>query len=180
MYKIGDTILLNEPFNLWNVNTWLNPFVKFFINLWHKVRGVAYVDYSHALIVADYQGQMYAWEAVANGFVPTKPIEQRLKGIEHLILRPRFFINESKVNLECQKLEGTPYDFEGVFNQLEYRVTTTWRFVNEQNFAKKFYCTEVIAYIYFQVNEFPKDWYKWSQKEFYFSPYFTHKKINTR
>jgi hypothetical protein len=180
MYKIGDCILLDEPFNLWNVNTWLNPFVKFFINLWHKVRGIKYVDYSHALIVADYQGKMYAWEAVANGFVPTKPIEDRLKGVDHVVLRPRFFINESKINLECQKLEGTPYDFEGVFNQLEYRVTTNWRFVNEQNYAKKFYCTEVIAYIYFQVNDFPKDWFKWSQKEFYFSPYFTHKKINTR
>ena len=57
MYKTGDILLLNEKFNLWNINTWLNPFVKFFINLWRKTNKQKYVNYSHTGVVALYENE---------------------------------------------------------------------------------------------------------------------------
>ena len=178
MYKIGDAILLNESFNLWKINTWLNPFVKFFINLWHKKNKQAYVNYSHAGIVAEYQGKLYMWEAVKDGFIPTLPIYERLKGVDHLILRPHFTIIDSQINDLCLKMEGTPYDYEGVtISSLFHQFTneTFWIELAPNSQGKKMYCIEAVCYIYNKTDSnLFQNWFATDQKDLYFNKNFQH------
>jgi hypothetical protein len=178
MYKIGDVILLNEPFKISKINTWLNPFVKFFINLWHKVNKTAYVDYSHVGIVAMYEGKLHLWESVKDGFLPTELIETRLSGVDHLILRPHFPINTDAINNICAEIYATEYDYEGVtISQLFHQVTNrlVWLKIGQQNYSKKLYCVESVCYIYNRIdyNLFP-EWWAVDQKDLYFSKYFQH------
>lgn len=179
MFKTGDAILLNEPFNLFNLNTWFNPFVKFFINLWHKYNKKPYVNYSHAGIVALYGKELYLWEAVKDGFIPTKPIKERLKGQEFLILRPLFPFSKLELNAQCEKIRGTKYDYKDVLlSQIWHQVTNEAEWKGKKD-AKYLYCTEAVCYIYNQVNEsIFTDYYQCDQKDLYFSKHFQH--IKTR
>jgi len=179
--KSGQLVLCDEPFNIKNVNTWLNPFVKFFINIWNKTNGTPYVSYSHSGIIANHNGELYFWEAVSKGFIPTKPIRERFKGQEILVLTPDFDYDPTFIDVICLQLEGTPYDYEGVLvSQSIHQLTNerVWVEINKNNYSKKFYCIEVCCYIYNIINEkiFTK-WYECDQKDVFFEKNFKHDKI---
>ena len=181
-YKVGDIVLLNEGFNLRNINTWLNPFVKFFVNLWNLGE---YINYSHCGIVAMYEGQLYFWESVKDGFLPTFPAYQRFENIQNdiLILRPKADLSIKdidKINKYCIELYDRDYDYEGVILlQLVYTLTNRlfWLGSNKKDYSKKLYCVESVCYIYNKLSDkYFINWAKCSQKDLYLSNHFQHYK----
>jgi len=181
-YEIGDIILLNEKFDIKKVNTWLNPFVKFFVNLWNLGD---YINYSHCGIVAMYEGELYFWESVKDGFLPTESVYTRFKGIENdiLILRPNDYLTREqrdKINSICWDIMDRDYDYHGVL-LLQYVYTISnrmlWLGKKDYDYSKKFYCVESVCYIYNKLsNKYFTNWAKCSQKDLYLSNHFQHLK----
>lgn len=173
----GMSIMLDEKFDIKNPNTWLNPLVKFFINIWNKFNKKPYVRSSHVGIVADHNGELWFWESVKDGFIPTKRIKDRFYKDENIIvLIPKFSYQRVEVDNICKNLNGTPYDYPGtIIQQLVYQITNEklWLGDKKVDQSKKLYCVEGVCYIYNQMNRthFP-EWYKCDQKDLYFSDLF--------
>jgi len=107
---------------------------------------------------------MFVCEAFTSGII-IKPLDEFPDGMQVTVSRSKGDIDKRELSLKAlSKVSRTKYDLLDVFVfQIIYQVTGKWYGKKkERKAAKKFYCSEFIAWIYSK--EFPK-WYMTSPED---------------
>lgn len=122
--------------------------------------------YHHAGIVGLKDNELWVFEAVFRGFVPTKPLEEWLEGegvrFDLAIFNPFKLEEGGDVNARTityqqslfairerlYSITGSPYDFGSLLMwQIVYQLTGRWCGKRGQSALNRIYCTEAIAFI---------------------------------
>ena len=110
--------------------------------------------YHHAGIVGKRGHELWVYEAVAKGFVPTKELSEWLKDegvrFELAVFNPLDGMDTSLEVLRerLYSIAGSPYDFGSLIVwQVIYQLTGKWIGKRGQQALGRIYCTEGVAYI---------------------------------
>ena len=138
-------------------------------------------EYNHVGIIHMYQGELYVFEAVSKGFIPTSTLEdwkleKEVKGEKWCIISPNIrvtAIEKIKKSNRIKELTGKKYEFVSLlFYQLIYQISKKW--IGSKN-NNRVICSEAVAYVYKECFE---DWYKTDPQDIYDSPSFTKTSCN--
>jgi hypothetical protein len=140
MIKSGDILLIRTK-------SIIGTLIRFFQNLFGEK-----CPYNHIAIIAKDKGVYYVYESIASGFVRTPYTMWNTRNKEFIIIRPKFDFNTEKVEILCNELVGTKYDFLGtLWVQLIQQITDERLNIgtnNQEKAKKRLYCSEAIAYIF--------------------------------
>lgn len=160
-FKVGDVILVHKkpPYKIEDLPA---PIIRYLTKCY----------YNHSAIIGECLGDLYVFEAVGKGFVPTKRLDQYFTEVgtrrDILIIRPngKAMISKEEFYTRIELLVNKGYDFKSLlWYQLWYRITGRWTgATTEENALKSVYCSEAIAYIYKHIFPF---WYKTAPCDIY-------------
>jgi hypothetical protein len=118
------------------------------------IRKLTKCEYNHVGIIHFYEGDLYVFEAVSKGFIPTSTfedwkLEKDLKGEKWCVITPKKENNEWDRKVRClriKELVGKKYEFISLlFYQLIYQISKKW--IGTKN-TKRVICSEAVAYVY--------------------------------
>lgn len=160
--KEGTVILISKPKDSL-YNKILPPAIRWFTEC----------EYHHAAYVGLYNGELYVFESVLNGFKPTKSLNEYIKYIKENDIKVIYFNTDTHWIYDLRQrlfeIHNAPYDFTSLFfYQIIYQLSKKLftKYPKVKKYFKKFiikdgiwigkkgnvaknstYCTESIAYI---------------------------------
>jgi hypothetical protein len=147
--KSGDIILTHNYFTVKDKNTWLSPLVRFFTNLWEKVKS----PFNHAQYVVELNGQLYLLDAKDDGFQNRGLVSEYYSQKQKYyicVLRPKFLFDERAYMEAVLRYKGVKYDYKTTMaTQPIYQLTNErlW-WGKDKDDKERVNCTEVLGYIW--------------------------------
>jgi hypothetical protein len=174
--QTGDCFIERVEFNLFNFETWLAPFIRFFINLERWFKKKKRCSRNHSGDFEWINGELWVWEARAKGYTKRLASSKfdKLKEKNVDVLRPMFPFNRETWVKAGENMEGKPYDWAGtLFFHLVYQISNKW--LRKEVQTNSFFCNSSTGYRYYISTMFTvfKDWYKidtedlWKSKLFF-------------
>jgi len=125
------------------------------------IRWLTKCYYNHVGIIGECLGELWVFEAVGKGFIPTHRLEDYLLTIgkerEVAILEPKKARPIAWIYSNISEIVGKNYDFKSLlWYQLFYQITGRWKGKTGKNATDTIYCSEAIAYIFPDI--FPEPW----------------------
>lgn len=167
--KEGDVILVHKlpPYKLENLPA---PIIRY----------VTKCYYNHVAIVGSCLGQLYIFEAVSRGFIPTMRLSDYINTIHksnEICVRRYEKLNTpgnktiKDVYNNIDELVGRKYDFRGMMlYELIYNISKEWLGSTGEKAKNRVFCSEVIGYGYNWIFE---DSYKLTPAQVYLNEEFT-------
>jgi hypothetical protein len=134
--------------------------------------------YHHAGLVIELWGEIFVAESDSHGLTVNR-IKDSIKGYTNIVLQPKFEYDPIKINKFVVPILGKhKYDSMSLlFYQLVYLITGKWIGRKDEHASKRLYCSEFVAYVFYNLNNIFEDWYKTNPRMIFENPNFTHFKL---
>lgn len=116
------------------------------------IRWFCDVEYHHAGVLDYYNGELYCWECMMNGFVPTQPAKALLDVDYKVLIYDNVADRDWDVKMSFLKYTG--YDFGSLFfyqaiDKLAFKIGLKGLWLGRKNILslQRTYCTEIPAYL---------------------------------
>lgn len=157
--KTGDIITRHVPFCWYKPNRYISAFIRFFTKSWA----------SHTAIFIDVWGEKMVLE---NDNSKTRLISFSNWAKDSFIVVSRDnSLTKIDKRLICvlaiSELGNTGYDYESIPAHIFYSICGVWIGRTGENSKGKKVCSELIAFLYYQVKGYYKSWWKVTPKVIY-------------